>query len=74
MTSRSPLDHGVNKPGTPLSLDPSTLPDRLRDVGYETAAFVANPLLKTAGLDKHFDLYRETGESISVDDEIEILS
>jgi arylsulfatase A-like enzyme len=53
LTSSWPSSHGVTEfASTPLSEQARTLAECLRDGGYETAAFVANPVLR---LGRHFE-------------------
>lgn len=53
LTSSWPSSHGVTEfASTPLSEQARTLAECLRDAGYETAAFVANPVLRRG---RHFE-------------------
>ena len=58
MTSRMPFEHGAILQSTPLQEDNVTVAEALRDGGYETAAFVANPLLTVlGGFSQGFDVF-----------------
>ena len=57
-TSRYPDEHGVTKNGVPLPADVPVLAERLRDAGYETAAFVSSFVVERRfGLARGFDHY-----------------
>ncbi len=50
--------HGVDRPGRQLAPGRTTLAEQLRDVGYDTAAFVGAPTLSRAfGFDRGFTRY-----------------
>lgn len=56
-TSLYPRDHGVVDNAIPLPADLDTLPEMLRDNGYETAAFVGTALLgEGSGADRGFQV------------------
>jgi arylsulfatase A-like enzyme len=59
LTSLLPSDHGLDdRPASFLRSDVTTLPERLREAGYHTAAFVSSPeLLRARNLDQGFELY-----------------
>jgi choline-sulfatase len=58
MTGVVPRRHGVRDNGQPLPAALPTLAERLRDHGYETAAFVSGfPLQRVFGLDRGFARY-----------------
>ena len=61
LTSRYPSSHGVSQfASTFLADDALTLTERLRSAGYDTAAFICNPVLNhTRRLDQGFELYDE---------------
>jgi arylsulfatase len=60
MTGVHPSIHKVLSNGWRYEGPYPTLAERLREVGYETAAFVSGfPLSAASGLDVGFDLYRE---------------
>ncbi|MBN2346611.1 MAG: sulfatase-like hydrolase/transferase [Candidatus Aminicenantes bacterium] len=61
LTGQTPLFHGVSdNNGFRLDGRFLTLPELLKDLNYETAAFVSSFVLDRAGgLDQGFDLYRE---------------
>ena len=62
LTSQYPVRHGVTQHVRSHLADESvTLAELLRDAGYQTAAFVSNPVLKGfRRLDQGFDHYDET--------------
>ncbi|TAH46208.1 MAG: tetratricopeptide repeat protein [Gammaproteobacteria bacterium] len=58
MTGRNPARHGVRDNGQNLPESVEVLATRMKQAGYDTAAFVsAFVLLKRFGLDRGFDLY-----------------
>lgn len=59
MTSRNVREHSVGSQNGPTRLEgQTTLAERFREAGYETAAFVSNVVLKArSGLDRGFSLY-----------------
>ena len=57
-TGRHPREHGVRANFTAIPLELPTLAERLRAVGYRTAAFVSNPVLReNMGFARGFDHY-----------------
>ena len=58
MTGLNPRRHGVRDNGQRVADDLETLAERLRSLGYRTAAFVSGyPLVASFGLDQGFDHY-----------------
>lgn len=61
LTSLPPTLHGVDDIGKRLDPARTTLAERLKEAGYQTAAFVSGPTLhRTFGFDQGFDLYENT--------------
>jgi arylsulfatase A-like enzyme len=48
---------GVRRWSTPAGL--TTLAERLREAGYDTAGFSENPMLKVSGLDRGFEVFHD---------------
>jgi arylsulfatase A-like enzyme len=60
LTGLYPSQHGLNRADRSLGGEVATLPERLRDAGYRTAGFSANPHVGRAfGLDRGFDELHE---------------
>ena len=61
LTARYPHQHGASRNGLPIIPNLPSLPKRLKEEGYTTAAFVSNWTLRTrlVGLAEHFDHYGE---------------
>ena len=60
LTGRYPSQHGVNRADRRLDDQLATLPERLAEAGYRTAAFTANPHVgRTFGLDRGFQELHE---------------
>jgi arylsulfatase A-like enzyme len=60
MTGLYPFQHGLNRADRALGRDLVTLPQRLREAGYRTAGFTANPHGgRTFGLDRGFEEFHE---------------
>lgn len=56
MTSKFPCEHGVVVDGQKVSASAETLAERMKQAGYQTASFYANPYAgPTSGLDRGFD-------------------
>ncbi len=58
LTGKDPIEHGVRGLHEPLAGEHVTLPERFRDAGYRTAAFIVVPFLwpmGPRGLDQGFD-------------------
>lgn len=64
MSGLYPAGHGVHENGRRVRDDVGLVAERLRELGYATAAFVSGyPLARRFGLDRGFDLYDdELGE------------
>ena len=61
LTSLPPALHGVDTLGKRLDPARITLAERLRDAGYQTAAFVSGPTMHAAfGFDQGFEYYHNT--------------
>jgi arylsulfatase A-like enzyme len=59
LTGLLPAEHGVDGDPQPrFESDAARLPQVLRDAGYATAGFPANPNLFAAGWERGFDVYR----------------
>jgi arylsulfatase A-like enzyme len=72
-TSRFPSQHGIVWFDTVLSESEETLAEILREHGYTTAGFVANPLLRAKhGFDQGFDVLRTLGAQKGADGKAEI--
>jgi glucan phosphoethanolaminetransferase (alkaline phosphatase superfamily) len=58
-TGFNPYIHGSRFNGTPINKKIKTITEYLKDIGYETAAFVSSSTLKSrlSGLNKGFDVY-----------------
>jgi arylsulfatase A-like enzyme len=62
---RHPRDHGVRSNFAVVPAGLPMLAERLRALGYRTAAFVSGPVLRKAvGFGRGFDLYRERLEGV----------
>ncbi|MEZ4240074.1 MAG: sulfatase [Myxococcota bacterium] len=58
LTGLDPHGHGIVRNGFPLPADLHTLPERLRDAGYDTIAAVGSAALEASmGLDRGFRVY-----------------
>jgi arylsulfatase len=64
-TGRHPREHGVRSNFTVVPVGLPMLAERLRALGYRTAAFVSGPVLrKRVGFERGFDLYRTHLEGV----------
>jgi arylsulfatase A-like enzyme len=71
-TSRSPLAHGLVRNGMVLHEEERTLPELLRDAGWQTAGFVSSyPLKRRFGFAQGFDHYDDgfEGSDATMSDE-----
>lgn len=60
MTGLHPSGHGLNRGNARLRSDVVTLAERLRDAGYATGGFSANPYVgRSFGLDRGFTSFKE---------------
>jgi arylsulfatase A-like enzyme len=58
-TSMYSCEHGVTTTRTALGAETKTLAERLSDLGFETSAFIRNPILKRASLGRGFAEFRK---------------
>jgi arylsulfatase A-like enzyme len=60
LTGLYPSQHGMNRADRPVPAEPRLLAGRLRDGGYQTGGFSANPYMgRTYGFHRDFDVFRE---------------
>jgi arylsulfatase A-like enzyme len=65
LTGLDPLQHGAVYHGQRLDERFATLPQRLRELGYRTAAFSANPVLgEPSGLPRRFERYHPSRRTL----------
>lgn len=67
LTSLQPVDHRIHDVRIAIPPALATLPLRLRELGYRTAGYSANPLIgRASGIDRQFESYRRLHRTTGV--------